>query len=224
MLVTFDHVSLQYGQGRPVLTDINFGIARGSFHFLTGPSGAGKSSLLRLIYRGEHATKGHVNVFRQNVAYLPATETQNLRRRLGIVFQDFRLIHHLTALENTALPLRLISVDEHQAIANATEMLRWVGLGKRLSAYPHELSGGEQQRVAIARAVVNKPELLLADEPAGNVDDSSAIKLLYLFVELHKMGTTILLATHQRSVVEHLGFPELQLDRGYLLSNMAQVA
>ena len=224
MLVTFDRVHLSYGPNRPILTGVNLALAPGSFHFLTGPSGAGKSSLLRLIFRGERATKGTVSVFGKDVSSLTPDETQAMRRRLGIVFQDFRLIHHLTALENTALPLRLANASEREANEHAAEMLVWAGLGERIHALPHELSGGEQQRVAIARAVVNKPSLLLADEPAGNVDDSSAVKLMYLFVELHKMGMTILLATHQQHLVEGLGYPAFRLDRGHLMSSLPEAA
>ncbi len=224
MLVTFDRVHLRYGTNRPVLTDINLSLAPRSFHFLTGPSGAGKSSLLRLIYRAERATEGRIDVFGKDVAQLSPDATQAMRRRLGVVFQDFRLIHHLTALENTALPLRLANASRSEALAHAAEMLVWAGLGDRIHALPHELSGGEQQRVAIARAVVNKPSLLLADEPTGNVDEASAVKLMYLFAELHKMGTAILLATHQKDLIARLGFPAMQLDRGRLSRPLPEAA
>ncbi len=218
MLVAFNHVHLRYGQDRPVLTDIHLSVAPGSFHFLTGPSGAGKSSLLRLIYGSERPSEGHVTLFGQDMARLHRSELPAMRRRLGIVFQDFRLIPHMTALENAALPLRLAGAEENQVRAHVAELLDWVGLGNRAQALPSELSGGEQQRVAIARAVINKPRLLLADEPTGNVDDESALKLLHLFLELNKMGTAVLLATHQQVLVDRLGKPELRLRQGRLIS------
>lgn len=224
MLVTFDHVHLRFGAQRPVLTDISFGIEAGSFHFLTGPSGAGKTSLLRLIYLACHPTEGRISLFGHQAKYLGREAVPALRRRLGFVFQDFRLIPYLSALDNVALPLRLCGGSDAQVREHVGELLRWVGLGDRIHAFPADLSGGEQQRVAIARAIVNKPSLLLADEPLGNVDDVSAQKLLHLFIELNKMGTTVLLATHQQSLVDHLGYPTMRLSRGQLLAPMARAA
>jgi cell division transport system ATP-binding protein len=224
MLVTFDHVHLRYGQSRPVLTDINLAIPEGSFHFLTGPSGAGKSSLLRLIYRADKPTEGRVTLFGEDLSALKHGTLPVLRRRLGVVFQDFRLIPHLTALENAALPLRLAGMKEDQTRQYVIELLHWVGLGGRIDALPSALSGGEQQCVAIARAIVNKPRLLLADEPTGNVDDESALKLLHLFNELNKMGTAVLIATHQKALVERLSHPALHLKQGHLLSTLTEAA
>lgn len=224
MLLTFDHVHLRYGNHKPVLNDVSFGLEAGSFHFLTGPSGAGKSSLLRLIYMITRPTEGRITLFDRHTANIDRGKIPALRRRLGFVFQDFRLIPHLTALENVALPLRLAGGEEAQVRDHVIELLRWVGLGDRLDAYPLDLSGGEQQRVAIARAVVNKPQLLLADEPTGNVDQESAFKLLRLFVALNEMGTTVLLATHQQALVEQLGYPALHLNHGQLLTPMAVAA
>ncbi len=218
MIASFENVHLRYGREKPVLEDISFGISSGSFHFLTGPSGAGKSSLLRLLYMSELPTKGNINLFGRNTSELKRDDLPAMRRRLGVVFQDFRLIPHLTALENASLPLRLAGAEDRQIRQHVIELLDWVGLHGRLNAMPHELSGGEQQRVAIARAVVNKPSLLLADEPTGNVDDEAALKLLHLFVELNRMGTTILLATHQPSLVEKIGKPSLHLRHGKLYS------
>ncbi len=224
MLVTFEHVHLSYGPHKPVLSDVSFDLEPASFHFLTGPSGAGKSSLLRLIYMAGHPTQGTITLFGKNVARIPRESIPSMRRRMGFVFQDFRLIPHLTALENVALPLRLAGAKDSQIRDHVTELLHWVGLNDRIDALPADLSGGEQQRVAIARAVVNKPRLLLADEPTGNVDYDSAIKLLHLFVELNKMGTTVLLATHQQSLVDFLGFPALRLAGGRLFTPLAQAA
>ncbi len=224
MLVNFEHVHLRYGAHKPVLTDISFTLEPGSFHFLTGPSGAGKSSLLRLIYMACRPTQGNITLFGKDAAHMPRDKVPALRRRLGFVFQDFRLIPHLTALENVALPLRLAGGKDEQVRGHVTELLEWVGLGERVNAYPSDMSGGEQQRVAIARAVVNNPKLLLADEPTGNVDTESAMKLLRLFVELNKMGTAVLLATHQQGMVEHMGYPALRLTKGRLLAPMAEAA
>lgn len=224
MLVTFDRVQLRYGVHKPVLNDVTFGLEEGSFHFLTGPSGAGKSSLLRLIYMAYRPTEGRITLFGKDTAQLRRDKIPGVRRRLGFVFQDFRLIPHLTALENVALPLRLAGGEEDQVREHVTELLRWVGLGDRINALPVDLSGGEQQRVAIARAVVNKPQLLLADEPTGNVDNDAAMKLLYLLIELNKMGTAVLLATHQQALVEQLGFPSLRLTQGHIFPSMVQAA
>ena len=222
MLVEFNQVHLRFGQHKPVLAGIDMKLKPGSFHFLTGASGAGKSSLLRLIYMASHPTAGQIKLFGQDVAHLTRDDVPPLRRRLGVVFQDFRLVPHLTALENAALPLRLAGASETQIRSHVIELLAWVGLGDRVDAYPAELSGGEQQRVAIARAVVNKPSLLLADEPTGNVDESAALKLLHLFIELNKMGTAILLATHQKSMVERIGQPALHLYKGKLISGFPE--
>ena len=216
MLVSFDQVSLHYGQSRPALVDVSFQLAENGFYFLTGPSGAGKSSLLRLIYGAERATSGTIYLFERNIAGLSRDEMAAMRRQIGVVFQDFRLIPYLTAFENAALPLRLAGQTEEYIQKHTTELLEWVGLGERMQTYPTGLSGGEQQRVAIARAVVNKPKLLLADEPTGNIDDKTAVKILHLILELNKAGTAVVLATHQRNLVNYFGKPELQLENGYL--------
>ncbi len=224
MLLSFEHVFLRYETGRTILTDVNLAVMSGLFYFLTGPSGAGKSSLLRLIYQIEKPTEGRVILFDRDTSQLHRHEFPALRRRLGIVFQDFRLVPHLTALENAALPLRLAGAGEEQVRQHVTELLDWVGLGDRLNALPCDLSGGEQQRVAIARAIVNKPRLLLADEPTGNVDDESAKKLMHLFLELNKMGTTILFATHQQSLVSRYAKPVLRLKKGRLVTSLTEEA
>ncbi|MDD3288214.1 MAG: cell division ATP-binding protein FtsE [Alphaproteobacteria bacterium] len=224
MLVELNHVHLQYGKHNPVFSGINLSVEPGSFHFLTGASGAGKSSLLRLIYMSEKPSSGKVKLFGQDTTYMSRSKLPSLRRRLGVIFQDFRLIPHLTALENAALPLRVAGGSDVQIRSHVIELLAWVGLEDKLDAYPAELSGGEQQRVAIARAVVNKPSLLLADEPTGNVDEPAALKLLHLFAELNKMGTAVILATHQQTLVERLGKPVLQLQRGQLIQPLARAA
>jgi len=224
MLLSFEHVSLRYPPSHMVLNDVNLALMSGLFYFLTGPSGAGKSSLLRLIYQLEKPSEGKVFLFDRDTSQLRRDELPGLRRRLGMVYQDFRLVPHLTALENAALPLRLVGGDEKQVRQHVTELLAWVGLGDRLNALPCDLSGGEQQRVAIARAIVNKPRLLLADEPTGNVDDESSKKLMHLFLELNKMGTTIIFATHQQNLVKKYAKPVLNLKKGRLVTTLAEEA
>ncbi|MDE1902013.1 MAG: cell division ATP-binding protein FtsE [Alphaproteobacteria bacterium] len=214
MLLSFENVSLSYPPHHAVLDDIDFNLHDGGFYFLTGPSGAGKSSLLRLIYQAEKPTKGRIYLFGEPMTGGDREALAAIRRKIGIVFQDFRLIPHLTAWENVALPLRLTDASEAYIQKHARELLEWVGLGDRLDAAPSELSGGEQQRVAIARAVVARPRLLLADEPTGNVDDNTALKLFHLFDELNKLGTAVILATHQSHLVESFNKPALRLAGG----------
>ncbi|MDE2029898.1 MAG: ATP-binding cassette domain-containing protein [Alphaproteobacteria bacterium] len=218
MLLSFENVSLHYSPGHKVLDDVSFTLEDAGFYFLTGPSGAGKSTLLRLIYQSEQPSKGKIRLFGEWLSGKSRARQADLRRRMGIVFQDFRLIPHLTAWENAALPLRLGDSSEAYIQRHSRELLEWVGLGKRLDAYPTELSGGEQQRVAIARAVVARPRLLLADEPTGNVDDHTALKLFHLFDELNKLGTAVILATHQNHLVESFCKPALHLQGGRLVS------
>jgi cell division transport system ATP-binding protein len=219
MLLTFEQVSLSYTSDHSVLSDISFALPEGGFYFLTGPSGAGKSSLLRLITCAERPTAGRIYLMGTDITHAPRQELTDLRRQLGIVFQDFRLIPYLTAQQNVALPLQLANKDEGYIAKHTRELLSWAGLSSRMDAFPQELSGGEQQRVAIARAVVNKPKLLLADEPTGNVDRDTAIKLLHLFDELNKVGTAVILATHQQELVDRLQKPALRLKAGCLDSS-----
>lgn len=216
IIVRFQNVGMRYGEGPEVLHDINLELPLGSFHFLTGPSGAGKSSLLRLIYLAAKPSRGIVNLFGRDVSRLPRKTLPELRRRIGIVFQDFRLLGHLSALDNVALPLRVSGRRENEVQQNVTELLTWVGLADSLAARPATLSGGEQQRVAIARAVISRPDILIADEPTGNVDDRIAMRLLFLFEELHKIGTTVIIATHNEGLVKHFGHKRLHLEGGHL--------
>ncbi len=215
-MIRFENVGLRYGMGPEVLRNVSFHLAPGSFHFLTGPSGAGKTSLLQLLFLAQRPTRGLISIFGQDVATLPRHELPAIRRRIGVVFQEFRLLSHLTTYENVALPLRIRDTNASEYESNVVELLRWVGLGERLHAIPEILSGGEKQRAAIARAVVGRPALLLADEPTGNVDPELAQRLLRLFVELNKLGTTILIATHDVSLMEHFGAPRLVLEDGEL--------
>jgi cell division transport system ATP-binding protein len=215
-VVRFEGVSLRYGHSPNILTNIDFSLPRGSFHFLTGPSGAGKTSLLQLIYSARSPSEGRVNLFGHDVGRTPRGDLPFLRRRVGVVFQDFRLLDHLSAFDNAALPLRVAGRKPRDYGPDVEELLRWVGLGDRLGALPATLSGGEKQRLAIARAVVARPELLLADEPTGNVDDAMSLRLMKLFVELNRLGTTVLIASHDRGLVGGSGLPVLTLEDGRL--------
>ncbi|WP_460449828.1 cell division ATP-binding protein FtsE [Alsobacter sp. SYSU BS001988] len=201
-MVRFENVGLRYGMGPEVLRDITFSIEPQSFQFLTGPSGAGKTTLLRLILLALKPTRGLIDLFGQDVTTLQKDTLTTLRRRMGVVFQDFRLLEHLTTYENVALPLRVQGRDEASYRAEVVELLRWVGLGERMHVLPPVLSGGEKQRAAIARALIVRPDLLLADEPTGNVDPSLARRLLRLFVELNKSGTAIVIATHDLALMD----------------------
>ncbi len=214
--VRFENVGLRYGAGPEVLRDITFALEPGSFHFLAGVSGAGKSSLLKLMYLGHRPTRGLISLFGRDIATMPHEEMPVLRRRIGVVFQDFRLVDHLSTLDNVALPLRVAGTPEEEVRDNVVEMVRWVGLADQLRARPHTLSGGQKQRAAIARAVINRPSLLLADEPTGNVDDKIAMRLLYLFEELNKLGTTIVIATHNEALIDRFNHPQLRLEGGVL--------
>ncbi len=215
-MIRFENVGLRYGRGPEVLRDITFELAAGSFYYLTGPSGAGKSSLMSLMYLARRPSSGRVTILDRDVDTTPRHELPALRRKIGVVFQDFRLLDHLSAFDNVALPLRVLGVAEDQIEAHVVELLSWVGLADRLADRPATLSGGEKQRVAIARAVVARPRLLLADEPTGNVDDRVAVRLLHLFEELNKLGTTIVFATHSDGLVATLPRPRLHLDAGTL--------
>jgi cell division transport system ATP-binding protein len=217
-MIRFENVSLSYEHGHDVLKDVSFSLAAGSFCFLTGASGAGKSSLLRLLYLGVRPTGGHITLFDKRVDEVSREALPPLRRRIGVVFQEFRLLPHLSALDNVALPLRLAgNLAEPEIRTQVTELLRWVGLGDCLHASPMRLSGGQQQRIAIARAVIARPRLLVADEPTGNVDDDAGIRLMHLFAELNRLGTTVIVATHNRNLIEKMARPQLHLKDGKLV-------
>ncbi len=216
ILIYFRNVGLRYGLGAEILSDINLHIPDGSFNFLSGPSGAGKTSFLRLIFHGLRPTRGIITVFGKDVGTLDDKQLADLRRRIGIVFQDFRLLDHLTIYENIALPLRICGRLETSFRAEIIELLQWVGLGKYIYVYPPVLSGGEKQRVAIARALINQPEILLADEPTGNVDPALARRLLLLLGELNRLGTAIIFATHDYNLVKQIPARRLILEQGRL--------
>ena len=215
-MVRFEHVGMRYGAGPEVLRDVSFALEPGSFHFLTGPSGAGKTSLLRLLYLANRPSRGVINLFGRDIVTAARKDLPALRRRVGVVFQDFRLLDHLSTLDNVALPLRVAGTPESQVRSHVRELLNWVGLGDYLDARPSTLSGGQQQRVAIARAVIGRPKLLLADEPTGNVDDSLALRLVFLIEELNRTGTTVLIATHNEHLIARFRHPVMRLEAGEL--------
>ncbi len=215
-MVRFENVGLRYSLGPEVLRDVSFALDQNSFQLLTGPSGAGKSSLLRLLFLALRPTRGLINLFGHDVATLSPDALATLRRRIGVVFQDFRLLDHLTTYENVALPLRVIGREDSSYRHEVVELLQWVGLGDRMAALPPILPGGEKQRAAIARAVIARPHLLLADEPTGNVDPNLAQRLLRLFVELHRSGTADVIATHDIALMDLYDAPRLVLQDGHI--------
>ena len=215
-MVRFENVGLRYGTGPEVLRDISFTIEPGSFRFLTGPSGAGKTSLLKLLFLALKPTRGLISLLGRDVATLPRRDLPTLRRRIGVVFQEFRLLDHLTTFENVALPLRVAGERLNRYRDDVMELLHWVGLSEQANAYPPVLSGGEKQRAAIARAVIGKPELLLADEPTGNVDPALALRLMRLLIELNRFGTTVVIATHDTNLISQVDAPVITLERGTL--------
>ena len=217
IVVKFENVGLRYGLGPEVLQDVNFSLSRGSFHFLIGESGAGKSSLLKLIYLAFKPTRGKIALFGKDISFLNKNELPALRRRVGVVFQEFRLLSHLSTFDNVAIPLRVAGTKEIEVKKYVTELLEWVGLKNHMKAKPHTLSGGQQQRVSIARAIIGRPSLLLADEPTGNVDDAMGFRLMHLFEELNRLGTTLVIATHNMQLVNRLGHVQLHLESGNLL-------
>jgi cell division transport system ATP-binding protein len=213
----FDNVGLRYGTGSETLTDISFTLYPGSFYFLTGASGAGKTSLLKLLYLAHRPSRGAIRMFGNDTIAMTRDRLPGFRRRIGVVFQDFRLVPHLTAFDNIALPLRIAGISEKDLQGPVTEMLNWIGLSERAEARPATLSGGEQQRVAIARAVIGRPEILVADEPTGNVDPEMAVRLLQLFAALNRLGTTVVVATHDIHLLQEIeGAQMMRLDRGRL--------
>lgn len=210
-VIEMQNVGIRYGQGPEILSDVKLSLKKGSFHFLTGKSGAGKTSLLSMMYLTQKPSRGIVNVFGKNVNFTNRDSLSMLRRKIGVVFQDFRLLDHLSAFDNVALPLRVCGMEEREVRKRVKELLQWVELDRHILDTPATLSGGEKQRIAIARAVINRPELLLADEPTGNVDNDIAPKLMKLFVELNKLGTTVVIATHSEKLINDFSYPRLHL-------------
>lgn len=223
-VVRFENVGLRYDMGPEVLQDVSFDLKPGSFHFLMGESGAGKSSLLKLAYLALRPSRGRISLFEQDIATVPRTLMPKVRREIGVVFQEFRLLDHLSVFDNVALPLRVAEARRADIKTDVAELLSWVGLKEHMKARPPTLSGGQKQRVAIARAIVHRPSVLIADEPTGNVDDRMAIRLMHLFEELNRMGTTVVVATHNQALVERLGHPCLMLNSGRLTQTLGSEA
>jgi cell division transport system ATP-binding protein len=211
--ISFANVAAQYDRGREVLSDVSFNISKGAFYFLSGASGAGKTTLLRLIYQLHKQSAGQIKLFGKSTTDLSRDEISDLRRRMAIVFQEYSLLSHLSVFDNVALPLRVRGVSESKAQKLATKFLEWVGLGKYADADPRSLSGGQQQRVSVARAIIVQPEILLADEPTGNLDDKNASRLMELFIQMNKnFGTTIILATHSQKLMDTYKFPVIRVE------------
>ncbi len=222
-IVCFENVSMRYPPSAEVLHEISFKLAAGSFYFLTGSSGAGKSSLMRLMYLAHRPSKGRISMFGQDTINLTRDEQAALRRKIGVVFQEFKLINHMSALDNVALPLRIAGAGEAKICEYVSELLRWVGLEEQINSKPTRLSRGEQQRVAIARAVITRPQLILADEPTSSVDGEIAIRLMHLLAGLNNNGTTIVVATHNNALVQRFSYPEIRIENGGLSDSSTQV-
>lgn len=215
-IIRFESVSLQYGNGPEILKNVSFSLYPGSFHYLTGASGAGKSSLIKLMYYGFKDYQGSIHAFGRELRYMKNQEIALYRQQIGVVFQNFYLLDHLTTLDNIALPLRLKGEGWTECRRKAQQMMKWIGLGGFEDAMPATLSGGQKQRSVIARSVMNKPRLLLADEPTGNLDDENAAKLLYLFEELNRSGITIVMATHNKDLATEFPHPIIHLEEGHI--------
>jgi len=218
-LIKFENVSFNYENGPDILKNINFTLAPGSYHFLSGPSGSGKTSLMSLLYLGHRPTSGRITMLSQDTKHMTREDFFSLRQKIGVVFQNYRLLNHLTAFDNVALPLRIQNKPEREIKSNVSELLDWVGLGDAQNSLPPTLSGGQQQRIAIARAVITRPKLLLADEPTGNLDSEMGYRLMRLFEQLNKMGTTTVIATHNQDIMERYKHSKLLLDNGSIYSN-----
>ncbi len=215
-MIRFENVGLRYGMGPEILRDISFQLPERSFQFLSGPSGAGKTTLLRLLFLSLKPTRGLITIFGKDRSQITRPELPHLRRKIGVVFQDFRLLDHMTTYENVALPLRVRGREEVSYRSDVVELLKWVGLGDRMNVLPPVLSGGEKQRAAIARALIEQPTVLLADEPTGNVDPPLARRLLRLFIELNRLGTAVVIATHDLNLMDQVDARRMILSGGRL--------
>lgn len=213
-VIEFENVGIRYGNGEEVLKDVNINLRKNSFYFLTGESGAGKTTFLSLIYLANKPTRGKVKIFNKDISNLERKSFPEIRRKVGVVFQDYRLLDHLSVYDNVALPLKVAGKGNKYIKKHVPELLNWVGLGNKMDSYPPTLSGGQKQRVAIARAVINKPDILLADEPTGNVDEEMGLKLMHLFVELNRLGTCVIVATHSKNLINKFPFKRLHLHDG----------
>ena len=215
-MLQLDQVAMRYGDGPEVLQGLNLTLPRGDFVFLMGPTGAGKSSLLRLLGLAQMPARGRFMLFDRDVLSLQRDELTALRRRIGMVFQDVRLLDHLSAFDNVALPLRINGAQDDQIGGFVSEMLAWLGLSAAIEAKPPTLSMGQRQLIAVARAVIIRPNLLLCDEPTSNLDSKLARRLMHLFNQLRKLGTTVVLSTHSEDLVDRYPHPVLRIAEGRL--------
>jgi len=211
------HLSKLYKRGVYALRDLTLTVEKGEFIFLTGPSGAGKTTLLRLLLREELPSEGELKVLGRDLKTLAPPEVQAFRRSVGFIFQDFRLVPRFTVFQNVAFVLRVLGVPMSVQQRKTFQVLKWLGLQHRMNAFPEELSGGEQQRIAIARALINDPQLILADEPTGNLDPDLSIEVMNLFREINARGTTVVVATHNGDLIQHVGRRSIALDHGRLV-------
>ena len=218
-IIKFNGVEFGYGTSTLILNNINLDIKSGGFYFLTGKSGAGKTSLLKLMYLGDRPTGGECYVFGRNINEYSRDEVALIRQNISLVFQDYKLLPHLTVFENVALPLRIKGEAEETIRKKVLQMVEWVGLLSFIDVYPDTLSGGQQQRVSIARSVITRPKIILADEPTGSVDETAKLRIISLFEQLHKAGTTIIMATHDQKLVEEKKYPELCIENGQVYLN-----
>ncbi len=218
-MIVLKHVAMGYLPGRDILRDVSLELRPGSFHFLTGSSGAGKSTLLSLLSLQQRASRGVVSMFDEDVTWMPREQLPRFRRRIGIVLQDYRLLDHLTIAQNVALPLKVAGESQNDINDKVRELLDWIGLTEYHDAKPAILSGGQKQRAAIARAVITKPDLLLADEPTGNLDSELALRFMYLFEALNQTGTTVMVATHDEHLISLFNYPVLRLKAGKILKD-----
>jgi cell division transport system ATP-binding protein len=216
-MIQLFHVTKKYAPGAPALADVSLHVEKGEFVFLTGPSGAGKTTLLRLVFRDEVPSSGQVMVSKENVATMRSRRIPELRRQIGVVFQDFKLLPRKTVFENVAYATRVVGLPPREQRTRTYHVLEMLGLNHRLHSYPEQISGGEQQRVAIARALVNRPRILLADEPTGNLDPDLSREIISLFKDINSHGTTVLIATHDREMIRSMGRRVIALDRGRLV-------
>ena len=217
-MIQLFHVSKKYGPGAPALSDVSLRVEKGEFVFLTGPSGAGKTTLLRLVFRDEVPSSGQVIVNNESVATMRRHRVPHLRRQIGVVFQDFKLLPRKTVFENVAYATKVVGLPPREQRGRTYQVLEMLGLNHRLHNFPEQISGGEQQRVAIARALVNKPLILLADEPTGNLDPDLSREIMGLFKDINAHGTTVVVATHDREMIKRMARRVIALEHGQMLS------
>jgi cell division transport system ATP-binding protein len=221
-MISLQHVSKTYPNGVLALEDISVEVEKGEFIFVVGPSGSGKSTMIRLLLKEEEATAGAIYVSGKNLAKMSSWDVPKLRRNVGTVFQDYKLLTDKTVFENVAFALEVIGKPRSVIDQRVPEILEYVGLGDKLSSFPDELSGGEQQRVSIARACVNRPLVLLADEPTGNLDPNTSVDIMRLLDKVNRIGTTVVMATHDQAIVDAMRKRVIELDKGHVVRDQSR--